>query len=273
MFVYPALYILPYPYQNLYLHIKTMSHVLVLPISGGAFPIQLGVLCDLTSHGYKPSLTLAASGGNIAAYTALAGKWCPIGIQRVCKQYGSDIFIKSWWPRGLSFMPSILIGFFKGSTHNSSEKPIDLFNELFTSDTIKESEILTGTIHCSTGRFKLFSNKSKEDSLIGNAPRTHSSRHMECCYLDGDVKQIAMVCIASASIPAIVPGCNINGELHTDGGNICSSPLTVLKFPINNLAYGSSPATVSTSFLERKVKIGTSCDHNISFYYTYYFFW
>ena len=233
-----------------------MSNILVLPISGGAFPAQLGILCDLCDAKYKPDLTLASSGGNIAAYTALAADWCQYGIQRIARQYDSRMFIQSWWPSTLEFLPSVAIGFFKGSTYNASDVCQSLFADIFTPITIRASEIITGTIHADTGRFRIFCNKSRMDSFIGNTTKCQFAQSLEPIFLDGDVKRIALATVASASIPTLVPECTIDDEKYTDGGGVCASPLSALKFTISKLTSGgiSFPTETKISSTEPVTK-------------------
>ena len=97
--------------------------VYCLPISGGGFVAQLGLLSELYvakwiaegkrlkgSKAYQPNLVFASSGGNVAAYIAMAGDWSPEGMTRVAEKISTPMFIRSWFPDYMSFIPTWIIG-------------------------------------------------------------------------------------------------------------------------------------------------------------------
>lgn len=142
--------------------------VVVLPVSGGAFAIQLGILLKLCDAKYQPDLVLSSSGGNVAAYTCLAANWKSQGIKRIVKSLNSNFFITSWTEGPFVFIPGWLVGFFRESFFNSSTVGIDFFKENFNSNTVVKTEIWTGTVECSQKKAQLFCNRDAKTSCIAS---------------------------------------------------------------------------------------------------------
>jgi predicted acylesterase/phospholipase RssA len=233
--------------------------IIVCPISGGGFPVQLGILSLLCDVKYKPDLALASSGGNVATYVTIAAQWSSQHIKRLIKSLDSNFFIKSWTHDSLlSFIPSWTIGFFKESFFNYSHNGINFFQEHLTPKLVQDIEVWTGTVECNQKRAQLFCNRDEKKSCIscmGVIATTNNSgitEHkdvkdvkshvdtklygcLEPIYLNGDLKLIAQAALASASIPTMVPPQNIKGKLYSDGGVTHASPLTIMKDAINNL--------------------------------------
>jgi len=210
--------------------------IFVFPVSGGAFPIQLGLVSELTLHGsIYPDIAMGSSGGNVSSYVCLAGKWNHTEIMEVASKLHSGIFAQSWWPSYLQFLPSWIIGYFKGSIYNDGFGASELFNSYFTPDTIKSTEIWTGTLNRATGKGQFFCNRSCEESIIRpiqlgqSYPSLFSRDCMPLTYLNGNIDIITRVTMASASIPVLVPEKNINGQIYVDGGTLFASPLTALQ--------------------------------------------
>lgn len=228
----------------------------VLPVSGGFFVNQLGIICELLSKNIlidnsvtyrscdknrnneksnKPDVILASSGGNVSAYITLAGNWEVQGIERCSRMLNSSLFISSWCPEGLSFIPSWVIGYFRGSLYNSGKGVDELFNTMFTSSLITRTEIWTGTVNQFYNKASIFCNRSKENTLLKTElfnPKAVGS--MPLSYLDGNIDDIAQVSVASASIPTLVKGQKIDGEIYVDGGVIFASPLTPMRDVISS---------------------------------------
>ena len=127
--------------------------LLVLPVSGGAFPLQLALIAELSNpihhinKNIEPDLVMASSGGNVAAYISLAAQWDGNKISDIAKNLHSSMFIQSWWPSYLKFMPSWMIGYFKGSLYCNGSGATELFEKMFTPETIAKTEIWTGTLN------------------------------------------------------------------------------------------------------------------------------
>lgn len=202
--------------------------IFVLPVSGGGFPVQLGLISELTSVGITPKVVFGSSGGNVAGYLGLSADWSPHGIRRIVEQLHPDLFSRSWWPKMLSWMPSWTIGYFRGSVYGMGEGVDQLIDSIFTSQTIQTTEIWTGTKNRSTGRGQLFCNR-RDSQLPVQDFDPHLINCMPLTYIDGDLPKLAKVILASASIPILVPEQEIDGEMHVDGGTAFASPLTPLQ--------------------------------------------
>lgn len=209
--------------------------ILVLPISGGGFPFQLAVIRDLAAIEWKPNISLATSGGNVAGYTAAAGDWTVEGIDKACLKLSSNVFTKSWLP---STIPSHIVGLFQGSIYKSAKKEsIDFFEKNFTPETVTKYEIWSGTTHIYERSAQMICNRSKSESILGG--RGISSSDIGCreaMYMNGSVAGIGLASLASASIPAIVPHVEVEGEILCDGGMLYASPLSCLASSISATA-------------------------------------
>ena len=208
------------------------------PISGGGFISQLGLLCEIYDANklnsytkYSPDLILASSGGNIVSYIGLAADWAPNSIKRIVSDLKSEMFIKSWLPNELSFIPTWIIGSFKGSIYKKGYGCYELFNYLFTEDTISRTEIWTGTYDITNNKAQFFCNLSKDSSFIKSINESLFNS-MPLKYCDSDIKYIADTCIASASIPMFVENKNIKNISYCDGGMMYASPLNSMSSEI-----------------------------------------
>jgi predicted acylesterase/phospholipase RssA len=212
--------------------------IFVFPVSGGAFPVQLGLIAELyEATQSEPHIALGSSGGNVAAYVGLAAKWkYPLMVEIVTK-ISSSMFARSWWPSYFyldSILSSGLIGFFKGSFYAEGKGTTEFFKTMFTPESIGEVEIWTGTLNRMTGKGEMFCNRKPEESLI--RPRdqdTYASLFSRDCmplnYMNRHLDLISQVTMASASIPLLVPERTINGQEYVDGGTLFASPLTALQ--------------------------------------------
>lgn len=207
--------------------------LLICPVSGGGFPVQISVIKKLSKLGFKPDLTLASSGGNISSYIASAADWDFYGIERICKQIHKNIFSKKWLP--INFISNIY-GFFKKTMYDRGDGCEEFFQEIFTIETIKKYEIWTGIYNEGEHKSTLFCNLTSQNSILKikdiNLEMTQSTLPIFC---NGDINLISKFCLASASIPGLVPSVNdIGGKKYIDGGVGNASPLVILKRAIDN---------------------------------------
>lgn len=210
--------------------------IFVFPVSGGAFPVQLGLVAELyDATQSEPHIALGSSGGNVAAYISLAAKWKYPQMLDIVKVISSPMFAQSWWPWGFaSVLSSGLIGFFKGSFYAPGTGATELFQKIFTPESIGATEIWTGTLNRMTGKGEMFCNRKQEESHI--RPRnqdTYASLFSRDCmplnYMNRNRDLISEVTMASASIPLLVPERVINNQEYVDGGTLFASPLTALQ--------------------------------------------
>jgi hypothetical protein len=227
------------------------THVWVLPISGGHFPLQLAEVLWLLPT-CRPAIALGSSGGNIAAYLATAGAWTPGGLHAAIGNMHSNLFIKSWWPSYLPYLPSVLKGYFKGSAYDSNDAFLRVFADLFSTpeaaDALAATELWTGTYNTSLGATQLFCNRGADATLLKPSHRSDDLLNVvPPIYAGYDREVLARSCFASASVPAIFPPHYINGSYYIDGGTAYSSPLTVLQ-PALRRRFGK-PAAVHLTYL------------------------
>jgi predicted acylesterase/phospholipase RssA len=221
------------------------THVYVLPVSGGYFPLQIAELMWMAPSVPRPMLVLGSSGGNIAAYMATAGNWSPTGMERVVDAMYSGMFIKSWWPSYLPYLPSVLKGYFKGSAYNSNDEFINVFEALFVPESAATSlaatELWSGTYNTTAGATQLFCNRTQEDALLQPYPSSNELLNVvPPVYIDGNTQTMARVCVASAAVPAMFPPQSIGGSFYIDGGTAYSSPLTALRGELQRFYMGKN---------------------------------
>lgn len=204
--------------------------LMILPVSGKKFIAQLGEIQILCEGNIKPDIMLASSGGNIASYVAAAANWECSAIERIAGQIKSKFLLQPW--SNISIVSSI-IGYFKGNIYNNGEGLENFLKEFFDEKTITKYETWTGTFNIKSKKSKLFCNKKKEDCLLDVSFIDYDLTQSEPPHFaNGDFSIIAKSCIASASIPGIVPPEKINNNYYMDGGVSCASPLTILHEPI-----------------------------------------
>lgn len=201
--------------------------LVVLPVSGGHFINQVALITLLCDNGFKPEIVLGSSGGVVSAYVGLCGDWKTNGIMRVMDDMCSNIFVSSWWGKNMSFMPSGVIGIFKGAIYNHGKGSYELISSYLNSDSITRCEIWAGSYNKDSDIATMFCNKSKETSYI-KYNREIQSMPVKIEYLNGDVKKITTSIYASSSIPALLPPIEIDGCNYYDGGLLNASPLMPL---------------------------------------------
>lgn len=204
--------------------------VYIVPVSGGAFVIQLSLLQHLSEISLKPDLVLASSGGNLASYIGSAANWHWASIERISRTINTQMFIIPW--NNASFLSSI-IGYFRGNIYNKGSGSYTFMNNNFTSQSIQKYEIWTGTYNNTRQKTRIFCNTSIDKSILNLEDfEFNLTQTLPPIYANGNIDLIAQVGVASASIPALVPAQIIDSEEYIDGGVSCASPLTVMQHPI-----------------------------------------
>lgn len=205
-------------------------YVVVLPVSGGGFVSQLAILQHLCESHIVPDLTLASSGGNVAAYIAAAADWKWPAIERIARELSQDLFVSPW---NSILALSRIIGYFKGTFYNKGSGVNNFLSEYFTSSTVTKYEIWTGTYNKNQQKARVFCNRSQKDSIMDISCIDHDlTQSMIPIFADGDIELIAKAGTASASIPALIPPQEIYNEHYIDGAVAGASPLTVMQEPI-----------------------------------------
>ena len=201
--------------------------VLVLPVSGGGFTSQLAIMEHLCETHFVPDLTLASSGGNLAAYICSAAKWKWASIKRIASELSQDIYARPW---NRNSWVTMVIGYFKGNAYNKGSGAYHFFMKYFDSETIGKYEIWTGTYNKERQKARLFCNRKESESCINiNLINKDLMQSMDPVFADNQIKLLSEVSMASASIPSLVPCEIIEGEPYSDGGLSNASPLVILK--------------------------------------------
>jgi len=242
-------------------------HVMVFPVSGNFFPIQLGLLSRLIESGYDPDLMLGTSGGALCCILALGSDWSVEGMHRLIKYVKPSLFLKNWWPKTLSFIPSWLLGVFRGSVYKAGTDAKDFFDKFLSRDALMQKEVWIGVTNQTQERAQFFCNLDREKSYIdescfdshlkiGQKTLCESLR-----YTNGDMDLIKDAAVASASIPTLVPSKKIGDDHYVDGGVFFASPLTPMKDCLETLEdeNGLHITYVNTYDLEDQ-NISTSVD-------------
>jgi hypothetical protein len=232
-----------------------------LPISGGGFPCQLGLMAELLdalsvveNFEKRPDISFAASGGNVAVYITMAGDWTSDGIYRVSSDLKPEMFTRSWFPKGMKFMPTALIGIFKGSLYRDGFGAEDLFSRYLTESSIQRSEIWTMTFNMGPFKTEMFSNKKQSECLIqpeiySKSAFTYDSLDLNYVKTDGAMEKMSIVSHASASIPYLVEGKKIDSQTNADGGVMYSSPSIPLKYSIESIIKGQKDDLRPSEFI------------------------
>jgi predicted acylesterase/phospholipase RssA len=205
-------------------------NVLISPVSGGGFVVQLAIMQHLCEMNYIPDVVLASSGGNVAAYIAAAADWKAAAIERFASGLKSNMFLSPW--NSVSSVSSI-VGYFKGDMYNKGDGVVEFMKTLFTPKSITKYEIWTGTYNRNKKKARVFCNKDERSCLL-NISSTDCGllQLMPPIYANGNIELIAEFSIASASIPTIVPPQIIDGDEYIDGGVVAVSPLVYMKSAI-----------------------------------------
>lgn len=212
-------------------------YIYILPISGGGFVVQLAILQHLSENKYEPNLILSTSGGNLSAYIGSAANWKWPKIEKIAREISKEMYISSWNNTSLI---SLMIGYFSGTMYDKGKGAKDFLNKYFSHQDITKYEIWTGTYNKDEQKTQLFCNRKKKDSILLTKKLIKDKnllQTMEPIYMNGDIDLTSKVCIASASIPAIVPPQIIDEQAHNDGGIGSASPITLLHESIVYTAY------------------------------------
>ena len=252
--------------------------VYVLPISGGALVSHLALLQELYDariksmngikrgyFSYSPHIVMGSSGGNVSAFIGQASDWTSHGIERNVGYLNSNLFLKKWVPEEYSTVPDIPFAVLKGSLFNQGIGAKKLFNLIFTSSTIQRSELWLGSYDIKNKKAQFFCNKNQSDSYISE-PFFNEEQSlyyaMPLKFVNGDIDKLSDICIASSTIPAIVPSKEIDGLLYADGGVMYPSPVSVLNKEIIRIISGKERVPISKSY---QIEVETDRNEEISY--------
>ena len=193
--------------------------IFILPVSGGGFVSQIAGIQCLCDNGYKPDAVLSSSGGNVAAYIALASGFDSHRMRMIASTLSCENYI------GKPNLFSIGSNIVSKSSIFQVPDPSFMFDDYFPNrETVTRTEIWTGITNISTYRPRIICNRSYENSVL----RFEPTAHMDVTYQGGDIFQLKKVFVSSASIPMLVNSTNIDGCEYMDGGLSSASPLSLV---------------------------------------------
>jgi hypothetical protein len=203
-------------------------NVFIGPVSGAKFPAQIALYMELYKI-IEPDLILGSSGGCVASFVYLAADGTPESIERICRSLNNRLLTSNWWNSTLDFLPSSIIGFFKGTIYSKGQGTDELMNKIFSTYNISRIEMLIGTTNRESGMQQIFSNRSKEDSIMRDIPfDSKMNNSLPIKYAKADINKISKICTASATIPVLFQDEKIDDQYYIDGGTTFTSPLTPL---------------------------------------------
>lgn len=192
-----------------------MTPIFILPISGSFFPVQIRLLTDwLRVIPGAPKLCLGSSGGAIVSSFGISGDWDPDQILTNASTFNSSDIVKSPCPA----FPPLVNWFITGNVVIQTSNSLSFARRLL-SDKLGGTELVIGTYESSSGNPRLFSTKSKTNSVLPSISR--------CTYLDGNLKDISKALMASAAVPLIMPEVKVLRDekvMFSDGGMFAPSP-------------------------------------------------
>ena len=203
--------------------------IMVAPISGEMFPIQIAALTHLSHYGYSdPDLILASSGGVVSSFVAMASHWKRNQIYSVCSSLQSSLFVRNWNDDNDNFLPVPVLQYFKGAMYDKSYHTHDFFESNFTKSSIQKCEVWIGAINSISGAAGLFCTKSRRKSVITSKTTNSLIYREKLKYLNGSLNQICLASMASSCVPSLFEPVVIDRNSYIDGGTKYGSPLTPL---------------------------------------------
>jgi len=210
---------------------------LVLPVSGQGVVEQIGILSFLMSSGYKPNISMGASGGAILAAIAISFDWNSNEILDWINKIPSSEILKE------KFF-GIISGFNSSSIYNVGSGLEYIFKHTSKKEfesKFREQELLISVQNQTLGRLEIFSTVNSEKSILKKSKGPLNIFGTSCfiSYL-GDLnsteylKKFEKVIRATSAIPSIFPPIEIDNFQYIDGGVGFSSPLNPVTSLIKN---------------------------------------
>lgn len=197
--------------------------LVIVPVSGPAFVSQIAAIQKLSELKIVPEVILSSSGGNVAAYVGICGNWKWNLVELFTQKINSGLLFSNW--SSVSSI-SLVLGYFKGDVYNRGIGVKKLLEENVDPAVLSACEIWTGTYNKDTEKGRIFCNLNKESCVLDEKYIDHELYQlMPCGYLGGNIEKISEVCVASATIPSLVPPQKIDEHYYVDGGVSSSSPL------------------------------------------------
>lgn len=221
------------------------KRVVVLPVSGGYFPVQIYMLYrSMQGCNPKDAVYLASSGGCVTFYTLALAKWDIDQIGKEKDIFRGDRYSKEW----RSILPMPLIS---GTMYDKGNGFADIFSSRFHE--LKDYELWMGaTSRDGYGSTAFCNLKSGDATLRTDGVATHRHIRSDVVYLDGDHKKACDAFTAAITQPVMLPAVKVDGGKYHDGGNTMASPLIPLiksiqdSYKSYHIDYLCSPGVIDT---------------------------
>lgn len=250
--------------------------VYVLPISGGGFTIQLGILIAI-ARGYRlggqraprPDLVLGSSGGNVAAYVGAAADWEELRVLSSLTYMSGNSFITG----SIDSVQSLLLLPLSRALYQTGFGFDSFFNAGFTPARLRSApEIWTGVSKRSSMEHEVFTNKAFGTTLLTPTPivaddgsRVWLNDTLSARYLDGDIAAVSAVTQASASIPLLLKPVEIGTDTFCDGGALYASPLSSMSRNLTDVLVARAAAGETIRLLYMTSRCVCDCNSRTPF--------
>lgn len=212
---------------------KETVEVLVTPISGGAFPLQLSACKCLAASGYKPDIALGGSGGTVVSYIMEAASWDEITLAQIMEDVNSSLFVQKPLYPVVGWLSNIIRGYvFKSSP------AAEAFQEKLLKRSLPFScEIWTGSQDTPGQKGIYACNMSKGNSMLSlqDEDLLETGLHPPF-FAGGDLNLLAKYISSSYAIPCLIPAVEVEGRLLSDPGMTYGSPIHGMRRSIVRMA-------------------------------------
>ena len=220
-----------------------MLEIVCSPISGGYFVSQLSILTLILEAREKSpvvektfmDLYFGASGGGLANILSSYFYKDRESILRVIQFLDSDLFVKNWWKGKTSFIDSKIVSIFGKTFFQEGSGANHLFEELEKSQNRRDLELWFLTFNIDTNKPAISCTRKREDSRFSGLTVEDLEDHHcdDVIFLNNDIQNIVRTALASASIPVLKDGVEINGNKYVDGGVANTTPFCYFTDSIN----------------------------------------
>lgn len=214
----------------------SLPDTLVMPISGQALTVQIGILLTLIEKAkYCPSLCLGASGGAMVGLMAIKYNWNRRKIMDFLESLHDTEFIKNH-----SF--TMLQGLWDTSLFKIGSGLCKIYDQLSDYKTCNQhTELILMAYNMSLARTELFSTKSKTESVMSGASKTNlqlfgvSKDIHYLGSLDKDNYPLSLrdAIFCTSAVPGVMPPAEFDGNFYQDGGVSFTSPLNPVSVVVN----------------------------------------
>lgn len=207
--------------------------VMIAPVSGRVFPCQVAACKLLAEGGYRPRITIGASGGAITAYIMEAAQWDANRVDSVLNTMSSDLFITK--PR-IPFIGKA-ISMFAGSVFKFNPDAEKHIQTILTDAAPFKCEIWTGSFEKDIQKGIYACNIEESNCLLAlDKHDILNANLMTPVYCNQNVTKLAKYILSSWSIASVFPSVEIEGHRYSDPGMIYGSPISGFRLALLRMA-------------------------------------